>query len=69
MPRDKEAIFDILESINKILIYVTQKFLGGILQGFETLLHDYNPVDVESIWDVVQSDLPELLMFFNSLEQ
>lgn len=109
MSRDKEAIFDIIESINKILTYTigitliefaandekqdavlrrilvigeaTKRLSLEFRQRYpeipwrdiagirDMIVHDYNRVDVERIWDVVQSDLPELLMFLNSLEQ
>jgi uncharacterized protein with HEPN domain len=35
----------------------------------DIIVHDYNRVDVETIWDVVQNDLPGLMVFLNSLEE
>jgi uncharacterized protein with HEPN domain len=35
----------------------------------DVIVHDYNRVDVEAIWDVIQSDLPALMTFLSSLPQ
>jgi uncharacterized protein with HEPN domain len=35
----------------------------------DIIVHDYNRVDAETIWDVVQNDLPGLMTFLNSLEE
>jgi uncharacterized protein with HEPN domain len=35
----------------------------------DIIVHDYNRVDVETIWDVVQNDLPGLMAFLSSLEE
>jgi uncharacterized protein with HEPN domain len=33
----------------------------------DVVVHDYNRVDVETVWSVVQTDLPNLLIFLTSL--
>jgi uncharacterized protein with HEPN domain len=35
----------------------------------DIIVHDYNRVDAETIWDVVQNDLPGLMTFLSSLEE
>ncbi|MGB3236880.1 MAG: DUF86 domain-containing protein [Geitlerinemataceae cyanobacterium] len=35
----------------------------------DIVVHDYNRLDLETIWDVVQNDLPELIQFLNSLQE
>jgi uncharacterized protein with HEPN domain len=35
----------------------------------DIIVHDYNRVDAETIWDVVQNDLPGLMTFLISLEE
>ncbi|MGB7058857.1 MAG: DUF86 domain-containing protein [Geitlerinemataceae cyanobacterium] len=35
----------------------------------DIVVHDYNRIDLETIWDVVQNDLPELIQFLNSLQE
>jgi uncharacterized protein with HEPN domain len=35
----------------------------------DIVVHDYNRIDLETIWDVVQNDLPELIKFLNSLQE
>jgi uncharacterized protein with HEPN domain len=35
----------------------------------DIIVHDYNRVDPETIWDVVQNDLPGLMIFLSSLEE
>ena len=35
----------------------------------DIVVHDYNRIDLETIWDVVQNDLPELVQFLNSLQE
>ena len=35
----------------------------------DIVVHDYNRIDLETIWDVVQNDLPELVKFLNSLQE
>ncbi len=35
----------------------------------DIIVHDYNRVDAETVWDVVQNDLPDLMAFLNSLEE
>jgi len=35
----------------------------------DIIVHDYNRVDVETIWDVVKNDLPDLLTFLTSLDK
>jgi uncharacterized protein with HEPN domain len=35
----------------------------------DVIVHDYNRVDIEAVWDVVQNDLPQLIDFLNSLEK
>jgi uncharacterized protein with HEPN domain len=35
----------------------------------DIIVHDYNRVDAETIWDVVQNDLPDLMTFLISLEE
>jgi uncharacterized protein with HEPN domain len=35
----------------------------------DIIVHDYNRVDVERVWDVVQNDLPDLLTFLTSLDK
>jgi uncharacterized protein with HEPN domain len=94
MPRDKEAIFDIIESVNKILSYTAGITLTEFVANDEKqdavlrrplvigeatkrlslefkqrypeipwrdiagirdiIVHDYNRVDIERIWNVVQ---------------
>ncbi|WP_019499785.1 DUF86 domain-containing protein [Pseudanabaena sp. PCC 6802] len=34
----------------------------------DILVHDYNRVDVETIWDVVQNDLPNLIRLLDALK-
>lgn len=31
----------------------------------DILVHEYNRVDLETVWDVVQNDLPQLIELFN----
>lgn len=33
----------------------------------DVIVHDYNRVDIEAVWDVVQNDLPQLIEFLNLL--
>jgi uncharacterized protein with HEPN domain len=33
----------------------------------DIIVHDYNRVDVETVWDVVQHDLPQLIELLKSL--
>jgi uncharacterized protein with HEPN domain len=33
----------------------------------DIIVHDYNRVDVETIWDVIQNDLPNLMVLLQSL--
>jgi uncharacterized protein with HEPN domain len=35
----------------------------------DIIVHDYNRVDAETIWDVVQNDLPNIMIVLNSLEE
>jgi uncharacterized protein with HEPN domain len=35
----------------------------------DIIVHDYNRIDAETIWDVVQNDLPGLIAFLTSLDQ
>jgi uncharacterized protein with HEPN domain len=35
----------------------------------DIIVHDYNRVDAETIWDVIQNDLPNLMIVLNSLEE
>lgn len=35
----------------------------------DIIVHEYNRVDVETIWDVVQNDLPDLLTALTLLEE
>ena len=109
MSRDKEAVFDIIESVKKIMSYTVQISLtefrasdekqDAVLRRIlvigeatkrlspefrqcysqipwrdiagmrDILVHDYNRIDIERIWDVVQNDLPDLMTFLNSLEE
>jgi uncharacterized protein with HEPN domain len=34
----------------------------------DIIVHDYNRIDVETIWDVVQNDLPNLMMLLDPLQ-
>ena len=109
MSRDKEAVFDIIESVKKIMSYTVQISLtefgasdekqDAVLRRIlvigeatkrlspefrqcysqipwrdiagmrDILVHDYNRIDIERVWDVVQNDLPDLMTFLNSLEE
>jgi uncharacterized protein with HEPN domain len=55
MLRDRESVLDIIEAVRKILAYTADVTLTR--------------VDPETIWDVVQNDLPGLMAFLNSLEE
>lgn len=33
----------------------------------DKLIHNYNQIDLELTWDVVESSIPQLLVFINSL--
>jgi uncharacterized protein with HEPN domain len=35
----------------------------------DVIVHDYNRIDIEAIWDVVQNDLSYLMMVLISLDQ
>lgn len=109
MSRDRESIFDIIDSINKILNYTAGMTLAEFMVSDEKqdavlrrilvigeatkrlssefrqrypeipwkeiagtrdiIVHDYNRVDAERIWDVIQNDLPSLLRTLNSFEK
>lgn len=109
MSRDRESIFDIIDSINKILNYTAGMTLAEFMVSDEKqdavlrrilvigeatkrlssefrqrhpeipwkeiagtrdiIVHDYNRVDAERIWDVIQNDLPSLLRTLTSFEK
>ena len=33
----------------------------------DILVHEYNRVDLETVWDVVQNDLPQLIKLFDAI--
>ncbi len=35
----------------------------------DIIAHEYNRIDVERVWDVVQNDLPDLWVFLTTLDQ
>ncbi|MBD2553732.1 DUF86 domain-containing protein [Limnothrix sp. FACHB-708] len=109
MLRDRESVFDIVDSISKILTYTAGMTMADFMASDEKqdavlrrilvigeatkrlspefrqrypeipwkeiagtrdiIVHDYHRVDAERIWDVVQSDLPNLLNVLTSVDQ
>jgi uncharacterized protein with HEPN domain len=70
MNRDKASLLDIVKAAQKILEFRSQypeipwKEIAGMR---DIVTHQYDRVNFNTLWDVIQNDIPEILIFIEPL--